>query len=91
MKKGMSAFFVFTFVWVNSFNLPMALAAPKKATPETAAPAVVYVASKANKNKRFHKPSCVLAQAIKKEDKVTFTSKKDVQIAGYIPCKICHA
>jgi methylphosphotriester-DNA--protein-cysteine methyltransferase len=44
-----------------------------------------FIASKSGKN--FHVPSCVTANNIKKENMVSFDSKKDAIKQGYKACK----
>lgn len=46
-----------------------------------------YVGSK-NSNK-YHNPSCQWAKKIKSSNLVSFSSKKDAESKGYIPCKVC--
>jgi micrococcal nuclease len=46
-----------------------------------------YVGSR--NSDKYHYPSCVWAQKINPENQVWFSSEKDAQARGYVPCKVC--
>lgn len=61
--------------------------AQEKSTKKEAPKEIVFVGSV--KSNKYHYPNCVWAKKISPNNLITFSSLKDAQAKGYIPCKVC--
>ncbi|HEX4799391.1 MAG TPA: hypothetical protein VFV22_02530 [Candidatus Paceibacterota bacterium] len=63
------------------------IAQPIIDTQARASGAVFYVASRGGT--KYHLPWCAGAKQIKEENKITFNTKEDAELAGYTPASNC--
>ena len=66
---------------------PAAVVVPPEAKEPAPAPTIDLVGS--STSNKYHRPNCKWVKAIKPQKLVTFSSVKEAQEKGYIPCPVC--
>ena len=76
----------------SSADMPISTSSPSTSvdseqTTEESLIEYNYVGS--TKSNKYHEPDCRWAKEINEENLVGFDTKKDAEVAGYLPCKTC--
>ena len=88
MKKYLAVFFAVLPVLICAQGSQIVARAADASTAQAPKPKQAgYVGSKSTK--QYHLASCQLAQGIKPEDAMKFSSKSAAKKAGYSPCAVC--